>query len=155
MIMNTLNAIVIFGIQMRCHQHLIAGKGLFGEGKTDVVCFVIGTDLSGYKGLHILIKINAIRLSIEIFSSHELVICVLTEAVYTAYILPTVLINRLLFLYTIVDAPTHCTWGLFAFFDKNHRCHRLPLAASDNGIRAGVELIDRLIATPDSIYGRR
>ena len=154
MVVYSLNAAVVMCIQMRGDQNLVSRKRLPGKFQTNAVGFFVRLNFPRQKGLHILIEVSAAGFAVKIFGCHELVISVHPSAVDTADILPSVFVNGFLLLHAIVDATTHGTRCLFAFLDKNNRCHRTSTSTLYHHIGVGVQPVDCLIAPTDAVSRR-
>ncbi len=154
MVVYSLNAAVIMCIQMRGDQNLVSRKRLPGKFQTDAVGFLIRLNFPRQKGLHILIEVSATGFAVKIFGCHEFFIRVLTEAVDTADILPSVFVNGFLLLHTVADTTAHGTRRLLALLDENNGCHRTSTSALYHRIGVGIQFVDRLIAPTDAVRRR-
>ena len=154
MVVYSLNAAAVMCIQMRGDQNLVSRKRLHGKFQADTVGFLIGLNFPRQKGLHILIEVSAAGFAVKIFGCHEFFIRVLSEAVDTADILPSIGIHGFLLLHAIVDTPTHGTWCLLALPNENNSCHRTSTSALYHCIGVGIQPVDCLIAPTDAVSRR-
>lgn len=129
MVVDTLRAILVVGIQMRGDQNLVSRKGLLGKLQADTVGFFVRPDFTRSEGLDILVEVDAGCLAVQMFRCHKFFVSMSAKAVDPADILPPIRIHRFLLLYAVTDASPHSAWGLLVFGDIKNRCHavtRLP-----------------------------
>ncbi len=95
MIVDSLPTLVIVSIQVRADKHLKAGKHFLGKPQTNLVGGVVILDLSGHKGLFVMVIIHAAPLAVEIFGGHEFLVGGLSETIYAREIAVSVLVKGL------------------------------------------------------------
>ena len=113
----------VFRIAMGSHQHFISRPSLRRKLQSNLMGLLVCDVFLQRKGLHILVKADAILLAPCGFGCFKLCDGVYTIAIHTAdpadagFFVP-----GLLFLHAVFHDPLHITGSLSGFFDIGDRC---------------------------------
>lgn len=115
------------GIAMGTYLHLMTRPSFRGKFQTNLMRLLIGDVFFGRKGLHILVKIDAVQLVVSGLGGEKFREGINSVAVHPSHILVTGLrINGLVLSLTVPHHRPHCADVLFRFLDVGHRCQCFP-----------------------------
>lgn len=115
------------GITVCGHLHLIPWPRLGSELQTDGMSLFAGDFLLWRKGLHILVKVDPVQLTVGSFGGEKFRDGVSSIAVHTADIaVPCLWIDGLVLPLAVVHNGSHSTDMLLGFFDVGYCCQFLP-----------------------------
>ncbi len=117
----------MLGIAVGSHQHLMPWPRLGSELQTNGMSLFVTDILLGREGLHILVEIDPVQLSVGSFGSHELCERIGAIAVYSADIAVIRLwVSGLVLPLAVLHDSLHRTDMLFGFLDVGYCCQVLP-----------------------------
>lgn len=117
----------MLGITVCGHLYLIPWPRLGSELQADGMSLFVTDILLGREGLHILVEVDPVQLSICCFCSHKLCDGIGTVAVHAADIAVSCLgIDGLILPLAVLHDSLHCTDMLLAFLDVGYCCQSLP-----------------------------
>ena len=113
----------VVGIAMGSHQHFISRPSLRRKLQCDLMGLLVGDILRRRKGLHILIKADAVFFVPCGFGGFEFRNRVQTVTIHTADPAdPGFFVPGFLFLHTVFHDPLHIAGSLSGLFDIGDRC---------------------------------
>lgn len=115
------------GIAMGTYLYFMPRPSFLGKFQTNLMRLLIGDVFFGRKGLHILVKIDAVQLVVSGLGGEKFREGINSVAVHPGHIPAIVLrVNGFVLSLTVPHHRPHCADVLFRFLDVGHRCQCFP-----------------------------